>query len=134
MISAKVHVKNEGPKFRILWEKKKEEILYALGLKWQEVATKIITIKIYSEEKPWKLTGRLRGSLSFATPKQQGPRKGVSANRGNDYITSSSPNSVTVGSNVVYANKVNRKHQFLEESVLNYRSSFGKLAKKIMQQ
>ena len=130
--STNIKIENNAPKLRKEWKQKKEAILYAIGLKWQEIATKVITQRIYSQNKPWKLTGRLRASLSFATPTKKGRGAGVSASKGKDYITSSSKDTVTVGSNVEYAAKVNNKHKFLEDSVLGYKESYKNVADSIM--
>lgn len=131
-MASNVKFENNAPRLRKEWKQKKEQILYAIGLKWQELSTKVITQRIYSSNKPWKLTGRLRASLSFATSTKQGPKKRVGASKGNDYISSGSKDSVLVGSNVIYAAKVNRKHRFLEDSVLNGRSAFKSVAENIM--
>lgn len=130
--STNIKIENNAPKLRKDWKSKKEQILYAIGLKWQELATKVITQRIYSENKPWNLTGRLRASLSFATPTKKGRGGGVAASKGSDYITSSSKDTVTVGSNVVYAAKVNNKHKFLEDSVMSYKESYKNVADSIM--
>lgn len=131
-MASNVKFENNAPKLRKEWKQKKEQILYAIGLKWQELATKIITQRIYTGTKPYKLTGRLRASLSFATPTKQGPKRRVAVSKPDNYISSGDKDSVIVGSNVVYAAKVNRKHRFLEDSVMSGKGAFKNVAESIM--
>lgn len=117
------------------WEVKKQKILYAMGLKWQELATKVISSKVYVGEKPWKLTGRLRASLSFITPTQSGPRSRVSASNDDNYVGGKSEkDTLTIGTNVIYARKVNDKHKYMQESVLPYAKSYKNVAETIFKE
>jgi len=47
-------------------KKRKEKITYAIGLKWQKIATELVTVKRIVD------TGRLRGSLTFITSAKAG--------------------------------------------------------------
>ena len=129
-----IRIENNAPLLRREWKKKKEKILYAIGLKWQSIATRVITLRIYSSNKPYRLTGRLRASLSFATPTKKSPTRSVAESKGRDYITGSVKDTVTVGTNVEYAAKVNNKHKFLEDSVMSYKDSYKSIADSIMRE
>ena len=132
-----INVDSENNINKILkeWESKKKQILYAMGLKWQELATKIITSRVYTGDKPWKLTGRLRASLSFITPDQEGPRRSVAASSADNYVNGKSKkNTLTVGTNVIYARKINDKQKYIEDSILPYKDSYKNIAESIMKQ
>lgn len=117
-------------KIQIEENEKKEAILYAIGLKWQSIATKLITTLNIID------TGRLRGSLTFTTYKKTGgPSNRVAANKSSDYIKGSTDkDSLIVGSNVEYAaaqEANNKKGPFLRPSILDYRESYKKIAENI---
>lgn len=126
---------NDFNKIKKEWESKKEKILFAMGLKWQELATKDISAKVYTGEKPWKLTGRLRASLSFITPKQSGPRNRVGASSNDNYVSGKSEkDTLTVGTNVIYARKINDKQKYMQDSIMPYASSYKNVAETIMKE
>lgn len=135
MSKSTVKIESNVDEFYKEFDKKKEAMLYAIGLKWQEIATKVITLKIYSSDKPWPLTGRLRASLSFITEKQEGPTTSVAASESDNWLNgSANKDELIVGTNVVYSEKVNRKHKFMEDSLLEYKDSYKKVAETIMKQ
>lgn len=110
---------------------KKEEILFQVGLKWQEVVKKIITVQ---EEVD---TGRMRASMSFITNKRKSPNTLVANSKMKDFLEGSSGDTDTliVGSNVPYAFKNemhNRKGAFLKPSLLNYESEYKAIAEDIL--
>lgn len=137
-MSMKVDIKieqNNIPKVKKEWENKKKKILFQMGLKWQELATKVITSRVYTGNKPWKLTGRLRASLSFATPEKQGPRNSVGKSSGNDYVNGKSEkDTLTVGTNVIYARKINDKQKYMQDSIIPYADSYKNVAENIMKE
>ena len=108
---------------------KKNKILYAMGLKWLEICSKIITVNGIVD------TGRLRASLSFITPSESG---GNGANEIGDSITGrSEEGSIIVGSNVVYAAKqelTNKKGSFIKPSVLDYKEDYKQIATTILKE
>lgn len=107
-------------------EKVKQRILYAWGLKWQELATKIITRNKIID------TGRLRGSLTFCAPTKTGaPINRVKENTSDDFITSTVENTVTVGTNVEYARKQefeNPKGAFVRPAIMEFTDSYQLIA------
>lgn len=130
-----IHVKmeNNTGKYKNDWKGKKKKILYAWGLKWQEIATKLITANGIVD------TGRLRASLTFITPTQVGsPKSSSSSSKARDALTGTAPkDSTIVGSNVVYAKKqelTNKKGAFIGPAILNYKKDYENVTKKIMQE
>lgn len=128
-----VKFEDNSDKFKRDWKDKKKKILWAWGLKLQELATKIITINRIV------LTGRLRSSITFITPDKVGsPLTRVPENKQSDFLTGKAPeNSVILGSNVSYASKQeleNPKGAFIRPAVLNYRDTLKNIAKQIMKE
>ena len=111
------------------YKAKKNKILYAMGLKWLEICTKIITVNGIVD------TGRLRASLSFITPSESG---GNGAKEIGDDITGrSEEGSIIVGSNVKYASKqelTNKKGSFIKPSILDYKEDYKEIAKNILKE
>lgn len=132
MISTKVKFENNAPTAVKDLETKKELILFAIGLKWQTICTKIITINGIVD------TGRLRGSLTFITKSWVGgPIASVGENVDNDYLggSSGSDDVLIVGSNVEYAAKNefnNPKGAFLRPSVTEYSEDYKNIAEEIL--
>jgi len=91
---------------------KKAKILKAWGIKWQELVTKIITQKKIVD------TGRLRASM--------------------DYKVGDS--KVTVGTNVTYGKFIELStskqpaRPFLKPSVMEYKDTYKKIAKSILEE
>lgn len=108
---------------------KKTKILYAMGLKWLEICTKIITRNGIVD------TGRLRASLSFITPKDNG---GNGAFKNEDKINGrAEEDNLIVGSNVKYASRqelTNKKGSFIRPSVLNYKEDYKNIAETILKE
>ena len=131
-MSYSVKFENNGIKFKNEWKERKRKITYAWGLKWQSLATKIITVNGIVD------TGRLRGSLTFITKDKVGDSiSKCSNNKPNDFLSGSSgaDGDLIVGSNVEYAEKQeleNPKGAFIKPSVMNYREDYKRIAKSIM--
>lgn len=128
-----IKFENNTKKVKENWKGKKEKILFAMGLKWQEIASKVITRNGIVD------TGRLRGSLTFITPTQKGGSiNSVPSNEPNDYLNGSAPeDSIIVGSNVNYAAKQefeNKKGAFIKPSVMNYRDDYKNIVETIMKE
>lgn len=128
-----VKFEDNSVKFKKDWENKRKKILWAWGLKWQELATKIITINRIV------LTGRLRSSLTFITPDKTGsPKSRVPESKSSDFLSGSAPeDSLIVGSNVEYSARQelnNPKGAFVRPAILTYRDSYQNIAKQIMKE
>lgn len=111
--------------------KKKEEILFEIGLKWQEIVKKIIT------EQEEVDTGRMRASMSFITNKRKSPNAGASNSQSKDFLSGASGDNgrLIVGSNVEYAqwNEFhNKKGAFLKPSVLRSKEDFKRIAESVL--
>lgn len=123
---------NNSDKVKREMEEREEAILYAIGLKWQSICSKIITKKKIID------TGRLRASLTFITPKRESDLlyKGRGADvRSSDRLTGKSDKkTLVVGTNVEYARKqefTNPKGSFLRQSIANYSNDYKKIAEEI---
>lgn len=84
-----------------------ERALYAIGIKAVEGSVDAISGRY--DIKPAVDTGRLRASISFITPTQKGGSgqpKPANAQAGDELTGTAEENSVVVGSNVEYAEKV----------------------------
>lgn len=84
-----------------------ERALYAIGIKAVEGSVDAISGRY--DIKPAVDTGRLRASISFITPTQKGGSgqpKPANAQAGDELTGTSEKNTVVVGSNVEYAEKV----------------------------
>ena len=134
MVDIKIKLDNNVKHVMQAEKEKKSQILYALGLKWQQLCTDIITQKGIVD------SGRLRGSLTFITNDKIGkPITKVSDNKSSDFLTGSSGNENTliVGSDVEYARRQefeNKKGSYLRTSLLDYRDSYELLAEQIWKQ
>lgn len=130
-IGSNVNIKFEdNSKFiKSEFEVKKNKILYAMGLKWLEICTKIITVNGIVD------TGRLRASLSFITPIESGGNGAIET--GDDITGRSEEGSIIVGSNVKYAAKqelTNKKGSFIKPSILDYKEDYKEIAKTILKE
>ena len=88
-------------------EEAKERALYAIGVKAVEGGVNAISGRY--DIAPAVDTGRLRASISFITPTQKGGSgqpKPKNAEAGDDLTGTAERNTVVVGSNVEYAEKV----------------------------
>ena len=88
-------------------EKATERALYAIGVKAVEGSVDAISGRY--DIKPAVDTGRLRASISFITPTQKGDSgqpKPANAQAGDELTGTAEQNTVVVGSNVEYAEKV----------------------------
>lgn len=126
-MSYSIKFENNSSKYKDEWKNRKKEITYAWGLKWQSLASKIITANKIVD------TGRLRASLSFITVDKSGSNGGS----GSDVLSGSSgkDTDLIVGSNVVYAKRQeleNKKGPFIKPAILDHREAYKKLAKQIM--
>lgn len=84
-----------------------ERALYAIGVKAVEGSVDAISGRY--DIKPAVDTGRLRASISFITPTEKGDSgqpKPANAQAGDELTGTSEKNTVVVGSNVEYAEKV----------------------------
>lgn len=84
-----------------------ERALYAIGVKAVEGSVDAISGRY--DIKPAVDTGRLRASISFITPTQKGDSgqpKPANAQAGDELTGTAEKNTVVVGSNVEYAEKV----------------------------
>lgn len=130
-IGVSVKMENNVKEVLKVEEEKKAKILYAIGLKWQSICSKIITQRKIVD------TGRLRGSLTFITAREVGsPINTVTENKSSDFLKGSSGDEDTliVGSNVEYARKQefeNKKGAFLRPSVLDYKQDYKDIAEQI---
>lgn len=88
-------------------EESKERALYAIGIKAVEGSVDAISGKYDID--PAVDTGRLRASISFITPTEQGGSgmmKPKNAEAGDELSGKAEKNTVVVGSNVEYAERV----------------------------
>lgn len=102
-----VKIENNAPKALRELEGKEEEILQAIGLKWQSIVTKIITVKDIVD------TGALRGSMTFKP----------------------FPKYVLVGTPKKYATKQefeNKKGPYMKPSLLDYKEVYKDIAEQIL--
>lgn len=126
---------NEGMKFTIRvennsqlalgeLEKATERALYAIGIKAVEGSVDAISGKY--DIAPAVDTGRLRASISFITPTDKGGSgqlKPKNAQAGDELTGKAEQNTVVVGSNVEYAEKVHNgdskmaERPFLREGI-----------------
>lgn len=84
-----------------------ERALYAIGVKAVEGSVDAISGRY--DIKPAVDTGRLRASISFITPTQKGGSgqpKPANAQAGDELTGTAEQNTVVVGSNVEYAEKI----------------------------
>lgn len=133
---SEIKFENNANVFRAEYVKKKNKILYELGLKWQKIVTELITKQIYSKDPVgYKLTGRLRASLTFVTPYKISPIYPVEKSKPKDFLRGKSDDmTVTVGSNVEYAEKINNKYNFIEESITGYTDSYKNITEQILKE
>lgn len=102
-----IRVEDNSKLFLETFEKEAERALYAIGVKAVEGSVDAISGRY--DIKPAVDTGRLRASISFITPTQKGGSgqpKPANAQAGDDLTGTAEENSVVVGSNVEYAEKV----------------------------
>lgn len=140
---------NEGMKFTIRvennsqlviseLEKATERVLYAIGVKAVEGSVDAISGRYDID--PAVDTGRLRASISFITPTDKGGSgqpKPANAQAGDDLTGTAEENSVVVGSNVEYAEKVHNGDSkmagrpFLREGINKTKDQMQEQAEKI---
>ena len=102
-----IRVQNNSQLVLEEFEKAVERALYAIGVKAVEGSVDAISGKY--DTAPAVDTGRLRASISFITPTQKGDSgqpKPANAQAGDDLTGTAEQNTVVVGSNVEYAEKV----------------------------
>lgn len=128
----KINIEDNSDKFLGEEEKKKEKILYLIGLEWQKIVTKIIT------EKKIVDTGRLRASMSFITNKRQQKGVPVKETQSKDFLSGrANKDELIVGSNVEYAEKqelTNRKGDFLRPSLLEHKDTYQNIAEMVFKE
>ncbi len=119
-------------------EKATERVLYAIGVKAVEGSVDAISGRY--DIKPAVDTGRLRASISFITPTQKGGSgqpKPKNAEAGDDLTGTAEQNTVVVGSNVEYAEKVHNGDSkmagrpFLREGIDKTKDQMQEQAEKI---
>ena len=119
-------------------EKTTERVLYAIGVKAVEGSVDAISGRY--DIKPAVDTGRLRASISFITPTDKGGSgqpKPANAQAGDDLTGTAEENSVVVGSNVEYAEKVHNGDSkmagrpFLREGIDKTKDKMQEQAEKI---
>lgn len=140
---------NEGMKFTIRvennsqlviseLEKATERALYAIGVKAVEGSVDAISGRY--DIKPAVDTGRLRASISFITPTDKGGSgqpKPANAQAGDELTGTAEQNTVVVGSNVEYAEKVHNgdskmaARPFLREGIDKTKDKMQEQAEKI---
>lgn len=130
-IGSNVEIKFEdnSNKFKTELNRKRMKLTYAIGLKWLEICTKIITVNGIVD------TGRLRASLSFITPSESSGNGAMEV--GDDITGRSEEGSIIVGSNVKYAAKqelTNKKGSFIKPSILDYKEDYKEIAKNILKE
>ena len=115
-----------------------ERALYAIGVKAVEGSVDAISGRY--DIKPAVDTGRLRASISFITPTDKGGSgqpKPANAQAGDELTGTSEKNTVVVGSNVEYAEKVHNgdskmaARPFLREGIDKTRDQMQEQAEKI---
>ena len=119
-------------------EKATERVLYAIGVKAVEGSVDAISGRY--NIKPAVDTGRLRASISFITPTDKGGSgqlKPANAQAGDELTGTAEKNSVVVGSNVEYAEKVHNGDSkmegrpFLREGIDQTKDKMQEQAEKI---
>jgi len=128
-----MRIESNVPAVKTEMKRKIGKMTYAIGLKWQSIATRLITAKRIVD------TGRLRGSLTFITNKKTGvPTNRTTDNIPNDFLKGKAPaQTIVVGTNVSYAVKQefgNPKGPYLKPSILNYKESYKNVAEHIMKE
>lgn len=115
-----------------------ERALYAIGVKAVEGSVDAISGRY--DIKPAVDTGRLRASISFITPTQKGDSgqpKPANAQSGDELTGTAEQNTVVVGSNVEYAEKVHNgdskmaARPFLREGIDKTKGKMQEQAEKI---
>lgn len=128
----KVNITDNSDKLLGEEEKKKDKILYMIGLEWQRIVVEILTTKNIVD------TGRLRASMSFITNKKQVKGTRVPETLPRDYLSGrANKDELIVGSNVEYAEKnelQNRKGDFLRPSLLEHTDVYQKIADSIFKE
>lgn len=117
-----------------------ERALYAIGIKAVEGSVDAISGRY--DIKPAVDTGRLRASISFITPTQKGGSgqpKPANAQAGDELTGTSEKNTVVVGSNVEYAEKVHNgdskmaARPFLREGIDQTKDKMEEQVRKIFE-
>lgn len=128
----KVNITDNSDKLLGEEEKKKDKILYMIGLEWQKIVVEILTTKDIVD------TGRLRASMSFITNKKRVKGTRVPETLPTDYLSGrANKDELVVGSNVEYAEKnelQNRKGDFLRPSLLEHADVYQKIADSIFKE
>ena len=119
-------------------EKATERVLYAIGVKAVEGSVDAISGRY--DIKPAVDTGRLRASISFITPTDKGGSgqpKPANAKAGDELTGTAEQNTVVVGSNVEYAEKIHNGDSkmagrpFLREGIDKTKGKMQEQAEKI---
>lgn len=119
-------------------EKATERVLYAIGVKAVEGSVDAISGRY--DIKPAVDTGRLRASISFITPTDKGGSgqpKPANAQAGDELTGTAEQNTVVVGSNVEYAEKIHNGNSkmagrpFLREGIDKTKNQMQEQAEKI---
>lgn len=136
-MSYNVKIENNVNRFKADYKQKKMKMTYALGLKWLEIATKLITSNGIVD------TGRLRASLSFITPYKSSGENQFATKSNESKATdrlrgkTDEKNTVIVGSNVSYAKQQelnNPKGAFIKPAVTGFRQDYENVIKAIMKE
>ena len=132
-----VETRNNRDELNNELERKKSMILEAIGLKWQEICTKIMTIEGIVD------TGRLRASLSYCTPnKNSGLNKFANSDNSKPEDSLAGKNKkdkIIVGTNVDYAivqelgSGKQAARPFLRPSIEDYADDYQDIAQQIFE-
>ena len=126
-------------------EKAKKRGLEAIGLSAEGHAKKKLTKEVYTGDKPYKLTGRLRNSITFAVSGEPANIQSYSGDHGEagGSYSGSAPNdkdmAVYIGTGVEYAAGIEtgsqRKAggvQFLQDAAANHTDEYKRIMEDAM--
>lgn len=105
----KIQVKNDTAKVLETLEEAKRRGLQAIGMTAEGYAKKILTETVYTGDKDWELTGRLRNSITWALSGEAPNIGEYATDNGADRgaYSGTAPNThnvaVFIGTNVIYA-------------------------------
>ena len=133
-----IRVQNNSQLVLEEFEKAAERALYAIGVKAVEGSVDAISGRYDID--PAVDTGRLRASISFITPTDKGGSgqpKPANAQSGDELTGTAEENSVVVGSNVEYAEKIHNGDSkmpgrpFITEGISKTKDKMQEQAEKI---
>lgn len=140
-------LKDNSKEILALFEKAKIRGLEAIGLEAEGNAKDILTDEVYSEDKEWRLTGRLRNSVTFALSgekanadsyeyKEDGKKKKAHYK---GRAPKDKDKSLYIGTNVVYApgielgtHRAAGAVHFLQRAAEDFKDDYKKLMEESM--